>query len=35
MFRNYKTKHLATKLHQKALIDQTLEPEEEAAPDST
>ena len=27
--------HIKTKIHQKALIDQTLEPEEEAAPDST
>jgi hypothetical protein len=35
MFRNYKTKHLTTKIHQKALIDQAQEPEEEAAPDST
>ena len=30
-----KYNHIKTKIHQKALIDQTLEPEEEAAPDST
>ena len=30
-----KYNHIQTKLHQKALTDQTLEPEEEAAPDST
>ena len=35
MYRSNKSLHLKTKLHQKALTDQCLEPEEEAPPAST